>query len=60
MCALLWLGTATRESDVMVPAALYSEPGSGMMDGGRREEGENEMCGEEEAADREEESTETV
>lgn len=59
MCALLWLGTATRESDVMVPAALYSEPGSGRMDGGRRE-GENEMCGEEEAADREEESTETV
>lgn len=39
MCALLWLGTATRESDVMVPAALYSEPGSGRMDGGWREEG---------------------
>lgn len=39
VCALLWLGTATRESDVMVPAALYSEPGSGRMDGGRREGG---------------------
>lgn len=30
------------------------------MEGGGRREGENEMCGEEEAADREEESTETV
>ena len=37
VCALLWLGTAMRESDVMVPAALYSEPGSGRMEGGRRE-----------------------
>lgn len=43
-CALPWLGTKMRKSDVTVPGALYSEPGSRRMEGGRRrEEGENEI-----------------
>lgn len=38
-CALLRLGTKMRKSDVTVPGALYSEPGS-RKDGGREEEEE--------------------
>lgn len=45
-----------EESDVMVPGALYSEPGSRRMEGGRRRE----KMKKKKAVDGEEESTETV
>lgn len=53
---LLQLGTKMRKGDVAVPGALYSEPGSGRMEGGMGRE----KMKREKAADREEESTETV